>query len=76
LPVLVDNDANAAALGEHLFGAGRGVRDMFYLAAPRGVGGAAILEGELHRRANGVSGEIGHTLVDLEGPRCGCGSRG
>ena len=76
LPVLVDNDANAAALGEHLFGAGRGIRDMFYLAAYRGVGGAAILEGELRRGANGVSGEIGHTLVDLDGPRCGCGSWG
>lgn len=76
LPVLVDNDANAAALGEHLFGAGRGVRDMFYLAAHRGVGGAAILKGELYRGANGVSGEIGHTLVDRDGPRCGCGSWG
>lgn len=76
LPVLLDNDANAAAVGEHLYGAGRGVRDMFYLIAHRGVGGAAIVNGSLHRGAHGGAGEIGHTVVDLEGPRCGCGRYG
>jgi glucokinase len=76
LPVLLDNDANAAAVGEHLYGAGRGVRDMFYLIAHRGVGGAAIVNGLLHRGAHGGAGEIGHTMVDLEGPRCGCGRYG
>ena len=76
LSVLPDNDANAAALGEHLYGAGRGVRNMFYLISHRGVGGAAILNGSLHRGTHGGAGEIGHTVVDLEGPRCGCGRYG
>ena len=74
--VLVDNDANAAALGEYLFGAGRGAENMFYVIMHRGVGGAAILEGGLYRGVNGGAGEIGHTLVDLEGPKCGCGRYG
>lgn len=76
LPVLLDNDANAAAVGEHLYGAGRRVRDMFYLIAHRGVGGAAMVNGLLHRGAHGGAGEIGHTVVDIEGPRCGCGRYG
>jgi glucokinase-like ROK family protein len=76
LPVLLDNDANAAAVGEHLYGAGRGVRDMFYLIAHRGIGGAAIMNGLLHRGVHGGAGEIGHTVVDIEGPRCGCGRYG
>lgn len=76
LPVLLDNDANAAAMGEHLFGAGRGVRDMFYLIAHRGVGGAAITDGVLYHGADGGAGEVGHTLIELEGPRCGCGRYG
>lgn len=74
--VLVDNDANAAALGEYLFGAGRGAENMFCVVMHRGVGGAAIVEGGLYRGANGGAGEIGHTLVDLEGPKCGCGRHG
>lgn len=76
LPVLLDNDANAAALGELLYGAGRGVRNMFYLIAHRGIGGAAIVDGMLYRGALGGAGEIGHALIDLEGPRCGCGRYG
>ena len=76
LPVVLDNDANAAAIGEHLYGAGRGVRDMFYLISHRGVGGAAIVNGLLHRGVHGGAGEIGHAVVDIEGPRCGCGRYG
>ena len=76
LPVLLDNDANAAALGEHLYGAGRGVKDMFYLIAHRGVGGAVILDGVLHRGTHGGAGEIGHSVIELEGARCGCGRYG
>jgi N-acetylglucosamine repressor len=75
-PVLMDNDANAAAIGEHLYGAGQGVKNLFYVIAHRGVGGAAILAGELYRGARGGAGEIGHTVIDLEGPRCGCGRFG
>jgi glucokinase len=76
LPVLVDNDGNAAALGEHLFGAGRGVDDMVHVVVHRGVGGALIMGGELYRGSNGVAGEIGHSIVDADGPRCGCGRHG
>jgi predicted NBD/HSP70 family sugar kinase len=76
LPVVLDNDANAAALGEHLYGAGRRVRDMFYVVAHRGIGGAAIMDGALYRGAQGGAGEVGHTVIDLEGPRCGCGRYG
>jgi len=76
LPVLLDNDANAAVIGEHLYGAAQGVRNVFYLIAHRGVGGAAIVEGSLYRGARGGAGEIGHTVIDLEGPRCGCGRYG
>lgn len=76
LPVLLDNDAKAAALGEHLFGAGQGVRNMFYLIAHRGVGGAVMMDGVLYRGANGGAGEIGHSAIDLDGPRCGCGRYG
>ena len=76
LPVLSDNDANAAAVGEHLYGAGRSVRNMFYLIAHRGVGGAAIVNGSLYRGSHGGAGEIGHAVVDLGGPRCGCGRYG
>ena len=76
VPVLVDNDANAAALGEHLFGAGRGTQDMFYMIMHRGVGGAAIVNGQLYRGTDGGAGEVGHTLIDPNGPRCGCGRFG
>lgn len=74
---LVDNYANAVALGEHLFGVGRGVRNMFCVVLQRGVGGAAVIDGRLYRGANGGAGEIGDTLVDPAGPRCEeCGKYG
>jgi glucokinase-like ROK family protein len=76
LRVLLDNDANAAALGEHLYGAGRGKVNMCYIIAHRGIGGAVIVDGVLHRGAQGGAGEIGHTAIDLDGPRCGCGRYG
>lgn len=76
LEVIVDNDANARALGELLFGAGRGASDMFYVLAHWGIGGAVVLDGDLRRGAGGGSGEIGHTIVEIGGPRCGCGGYG
>ncbi|MBV9789957.1 MAG: ROK family protein [Chloroflexi bacterium] len=76
LPVLVENDAKAAALGEFLYGAGRGVRNLFYLIVHRGVGGAAIINGELYRGADGGAGEIGHVAIERDGPLCGCGQHG
>lgn len=76
VPVLVDNDAKAAALGELLFGAGRNARTMFYVMAARGIGGAAIVSGDLYRGWDGGAGELGHTLIDLDGPPCACGNAG
>ena len=72
----VDNDANVAALGEHRFGAGRGYLDICYLTVSTGVGGGWILNGLPWRGADGMAGEIGHTVVDPNGPLCLCGKRG
>ncbi|MCB9006918.1 MAG: ROK family protein [Ardenticatenaceae bacterium] len=75
-PVRVDNDANVAALGEWRFGAGQGVDDMLYVTVSTGVGGGWILGGRPYRGASGMAGEIGHTVVDPNGPLCLCGKRG
>lgn len=73
----LDNDANAAALGEHRFGAGRGVRHMVYLTISTGVGGGLILDDRLYHGANGNAGELGHISVQVHGGRpCHCGSVG
>jgi predicted NBD/HSP70 family sugar kinase len=76
LPVQVVNDANAGAMGEHLFGVGRGVSDMVYLQLSDGVGLGLILNGEPYGGAGGVAGELGHTPVDEDGLICRCGNRG
>ncbi len=76
VPVLVDNDANARALGELLFGAGRGASNMFYVIAHWGVGSALVVDGDLRRGSDGGAGELGHTVVEVDGPRCGCGGYG
>ena len=76
-PVRVENDANAAALGEHRFGAGRGQSDMVYVTISTGIGGGIIVEGRLVRGAGLIAGEIGHMLVAPEGADlCGCGRTG
>lgn len=72
LPVIVDNDANAAALAEHLFGAGRGYSDLVYLTISTGIGGGIIANHNLVHRL----GEAGHVTVNPGGARCGCGARG
>lgn len=74
--VVVENDANAAAVGEHELGAGRGVRDFLLVTLGTGVGGGLILDGELFVGSGGMAGEIGHVVVDPNGPPCGCGARG
>jgi len=76
VPVLVDNDANLAALGEYSFGAGRGSRHMVYVTVSTGIGGGLILDGRIYRGAGGGAGEVGHMVLDPEGPPCGCGRRG
>lgn len=75
-PAAVDNDANVAALGEHRFGAGRGVDDFMYITVSTGVGGGWVLGGRPWRGHEGMAGEIGHMVVDPAGPLCLCGKRG
>jgi glucokinase len=70
LPAAIENDANAAALAEHRFGAGRGSQHMVMLTLGTGVGGGLILNGELYRGAVGAAGELGHITLDLDGPPC------
>ncbi len=76
LPVVLENDANAAAYGEYIAGAGRGSRDLFYITIGNGIGGAIILNGNLWRGASGFAGEFGHTTVNPEGEECTCGNIG
>ncbi|PFG42332.1 putative NBD/HSP70 family sugar kinase [Isoptericola jiangsuensis] len=75
-PVYVDNDANVGALAESTLGVGREWRDMMYVKVSHGVGAGVVLNGRLHRGADGTAGEIGHVQVDPAGRICGCGSRG
>lgn len=76
LPVYVDNDANLAALGEHVYGAGRGTGDMVYITVSTGVGGGLILGDHIYHGAGGGAGELGHITVTEDGPLCGCGNPG
>lgn len=76
LPVALDNDANAGALGEYVAGAGRGSRHMFYVTIGTGIGGALIIDGRLWRGASGFAGEFGHITIDPEGVECACGNVG
>ena len=72
----LENDANAAAYGEHQAGAGRGARDLFYIGIGNAVGGAIIIDGKLWIGASGCAGEVGHITIDTEGMECQCGNTG
>ncbi len=74
--VELENDANATALAEWRWGAGRGTRHMAFLTMGTGIGGGLILDGRLYRGANDLAGEVGHQTILPEGPLCGCGKRG
>ena len=76
LPVFVDNDVNALALGEATLGIARGVRSLVVLSTGTGIGAGIVLEGRLVRGAAGFGGELGHSPVKFDGPRCWCGLRG
>lgn len=76
LPAFVENDANAGALAEWSFGAGRGFRHMVYMTMSTGIGGGIILDGRLYRGPNDTAGEVGHMTIVENGPACGCGKRG
>jgi len=75
-PVLIENDANAVALGEYRYGTGRGTEDLVYLTISTGIGGGIVLGGRLWRGRHGLAGEIGHMVVRPDGPLCTCGNRG
>ena len=76
LPVFVENEANAAALGEFYFGAAQGVNNFIYLSAGIGLGAGIVLDGKLFRGSMGYAGEVGHMTVVPDGELCGCGKRG
>ena len=76
LPIVLENDANAAAWGEARFGAGRGRENMLMVTVGTGIGGGIIVNGQLLRGAFGIAAEIGHLRVFPEGHLCGCGARG
>ena len=76
LPAFLDRDTNIAALGEHAFGAARGVEDFIYLTVSTWVGGSIMTGGEIFHGPDGLAGELGHVPVSLDGPRCGCGGMG
>lgn len=75
-PVVIENDANAAAWGEYRHGAGADCDDMVLFTVGTGVGGGCIIDDQLLRGAFGIGGELGHVTLDPDGPRCGCGNRG
>jgi glucokinase len=74
--VLLENDANAAALGENRYGAGRGTRQMIYFTVSTGVGGGIIIDGRVYRGVTGSAGELGHIIVEPNGATCLCGELG
>lgn len=76
LPVFIENDANAAALGEQWRGAAKDIRSMIFLTLGTGVGGGIILDGRIWHGADGMAGEVGHMTIIPDGRSCGCGNRG
>jgi len=76
LPAFLVNDARAFALAEATFGAGRGVRNVVGITVGTGIGGGVVIGGQLYTGLDGTAGEVGHQIIDYNGPLCGCGSRG
>jgi glucokinase len=78
LQTFVDNDANVAALAEHLFGAARGAENALMLTIGTGIGGGIVIGGEIYRGASGAGAELGHMVIEIDGPRCqgNCPSHG
>ena len=76
IPTFVDNDVNIGTLGEHTYGAGKGIQNLVGIFVGTGIGGGIILNGALFHGASKTAGEIGHIIVKADGPKCGCGTRG
>jgi glucokinase len=76
VPIIVDNDVNVGTVGEHALGAGERLHEIVGIFVGTGIGGGIILGGELYYGYRGSAGEIGHMVLEVNGPRCGCGRRG
>ncbi len=76
VPVFVENDVNVGVAGEHALGAGRGANDLVGVFVGTGIGGGIIFGGELYQGMRGAAAEVGHMIVQVDGPRCGCGNHG
>ncbi|MCF7928646.1 MAG: ROK family protein [Spirochaetales bacterium] len=76
VPAIVENDVNAGTFGEFRFGSGTGVQDLIGVFPGTGIGGGIILDGRLYRGKRGMAGEVGHMIIQTDGPICGCGQRG
>ncbi len=76
LPATIANDADAAALAEQRYGAGRAIAHLLYLTVSTGIGGGIVIDGKIHRGARAWAGEIGHQVLDPDGPPCDCGRNG
>lgn len=76
VPVLIENEANAGAYGEKVFGAAKNLSNIIYVSIGTGIGIGIIINHDLYRGYNGFSGEMGHMTIDFNGPKCSCGNRG
>ncbi|WP_449539134.1 ROK family protein [Ferdinandcohnia sp. Marseille-Q9671] len=76
VPVIIENEANAGSVGEQQFGAGQDFDNILYISAGIGIGVGIIVNRELYKGKNGFSGEMGHMIIDINGKRCNCGSKG
>jgi glucokinase len=76
VPVIMDNDANVGAIGEAVYGAGKGHSPLFYMTISTGIGGGIYADGQVWRGADSYAGEIGHLTIRPDGPECLCGARG
>jgi len=76
VPVFVENDVNIGVMGEYTLGAGRGAQELVGIFVGTGIGGGIITGGRLLQGARGAAGEVGHIVVEMDGPLCGCGNRG
>lgn len=76
VPIAVENDADAAALGETMWGAGRGAGSFFYLTVSTGIGGSLVCNGRLYRGVKNTHPEVGHHILNPDGPTCTCGAKG
>ncbi len=76
IPIFIDNDVNVMALGEHVFGSAKHARNVICVTLGTGVGGGVIVEGTLYRGSTFSAGELGHIVIQRDGPLCNCGNRG